>query len=179
MTYRRKTQVLVLAWLTVIAVLFGYVFSLVDVSNQKILQEIQVQQLKYEQLLAEQKSYLLARQDLDKLATLRFRPDEFFSRDVQLVSEIRMLEELAENLEVDFNIGLAGEAKNLAKAPDTSEELIVPYSLQLSGSFAHMIQYLEVMERLPFVTSVKTINFSPAAAGDVNLSLAAQFYIKK
>ena len=55
-------------------------------------------------LKAERESYRLAKEDLEALANKTYQPVDFFSKDVSLVTEIKTLEALGEQMGVTMQL---------------------------------------------------------------------------
>jgi len=178
-SYKYKIILLVVGWLALAGLLFGYIFGILSQGSQNKVTEIIAKKKEVMDLQAEQRSYQLAKNDLDQLASKDLQPDDFFSRDTSLVNEVRELESLAERNNLEINFGLAGMATSLGKAKTSAELLIAPYTMNLEGQFSNVVTFLQSVEYLSFITHLKTVSVSSTSGGEVNASFSSVFYLKK
>lgn len=131
-------------------------------------------------LKAERESYRLAKEDLEDLAKKSYQPADFFSKDISLVTEIKTLEALGEQMGVIMQLsGVSGTAAAAAKAKTTTALAVIPYSIYLSGPLDKVVKYIEAVENLSFVTKTEALSINAAENGNVNAVLGASFFIKK
>ena len=177
---RHKIYIALTIWLGLTGMAFGYAFKLLDTSNRSLNSEISQEQRSLALLEAEQNSYKLAREDLEKLRGQPDQPENFFSQDITLVNEIRTLENITKLNNVTLSLsGLSGTTKNASSAKVRSNLVRIPYSLGLSGNFADVINTLETIENLPFITELTNISVSSTGNGSVSAGSTAYFYLEK
>lgn len=180
MPAKNKIYIAAAAWLIVCLAVFGYFFKILDRQNTATLAQIVGQNNELAVLDAQQKSFTMAKQDLADLAKQSLLPDDFFSQDVTLVKEIQTLENLGNKLQVNFNLsGLSGTVKNAPKAKTQGDIVTVPYSISLSGSFPRVVDFIETMENLSFITHLTTLSLSGNGSTGVNANLTAIFYVRR
>ncbi len=167
-------------WLSLSLIMFFYLFSILDITNTQSIKAMEQQNKDLAVLIAERESYIKAKADLQKISKEEIQPDTFFSKDISLVNEIRTLESWAEKLNVKMQLtGVSGTINTLPKAKTLTPIGTVPYSIGLLGSFTQVVNFVEVLENLSFITNVTAVSISNAADGQVNLNLSASFYLKK
>lgn len=174
-----KTYAAAVAWLALCAVMFSYAFGILDSSNRRIVSQITEQQKSLTALQAERDSYIKAQADVAKMKSLSIQPQDFFNKDITLVKEIETLENWSKLLGVTLNLsGLSGTIKTAPKVKSLTEIFSLPYSISLSGPYTQVVNFLEVLEHLPFITNISNLNLSGATGDAVNASFAASFYLK-
>jgi hypothetical protein len=179
MAAKNKIIIALIIWLAASAFVFAYLFKMFDQANQDIIGKIAEQKKQLFALQAQQESFKLAQQDLKNLANKPVQPDNFFSQDVTLVKEIMTLENLGEKLNVNFSLnGLSGTIKNAPKVTSLSGLVSVPYGISLNGSFPRVVDFIETMENLNFITHLTSLNMS-ASGDNVSANLTAIFYLRK
>lgn len=160
--------------------LFLYGFKLLDAGNAATAQALIDQRKQLNDLQTEQRNFQLGNQDLETLEQKPNHPDNFFSKDVRVVNEIKILEALGRDTKVNFTLAVSGTVQSGGKTPGVNSDILsIPYSLTLSGPFANVAAFLEQMENLSFVTQAKTIAISSSGKGPVNASVSATFFITK
>ena len=177
-----KTKIIILlcAWLAVCALMFGYIFPLLDKANESVLDTQSKLLTSLSLLKAENESYKQSQADLQKLAQQPIQPSDFFSRDVTFVNEIVDLDDLSKknNVQMQFS-GVSGTVGSAAKASTITPVAQIPYSLSISGNLPDVLNFLKELENAGFITTINTVNMSGADLGHVNASLSANFYLKK
>ena len=167
-------------WLIVCFVVFSYVFKFLERANKQTKSKIDQQNKELTVLEAEKESFDKAKEDLSNLSQKDLQPEDFFSKDITLVNEIKTLETLAQNLGVELNLsGISGTTKTAPKAKTQGDIVIIPYSISLNGQFSKTVDYIESLENLPFITRLTALSINAAASGNVNANLTANFYLRK
>ncbi len=180
MSAKNKIYVGVAVWVVACASMFMYFFHILDNSNQLLVSNIGDKRHILSVIKAERDSYQKAKKDLQELQSKPIQPDSFFSKDVTLVNEIRTIEQLGKDLDVAVTLtGVSGTAQSAAKAKTSSSLAAIPCNLTVVGDFSHTVAFVESLENLDFITNVSTVNVSGAANSKVNITLGANFYIKK
>lgn len=180
MSARKKIIALGLSWVALCAVMFGYVFGLFSDGNAEAQRRYQEREMELYRLQAEQESFQRAERDLEVLERDTHQPEQYFSRDVTLVSEIETLEKLASSLKLTFALsGLSGTASAARRAKAQSDLLSVPYSVSIGGAYADVVEFFERLEHLPFITHVTAVTVSAASGGKVNASFTGVFFVRK
>ncbi len=179
LSYKYKIVVLVGVWLVASFILIFYVFGWINQGSQKKIAEILELKKEQMELQAEQTSYQLAKSDLELLEKKDIKPENFFSKDTSLVNELRTIEALAEKHNLVLTLSIAGTANTLGKAKTSGELLLVPYSISLGGEYVDIVNFLKSMEKLSFITHLRTVSFGATGQGKASLTTSALFYIKK
>lgn len=178
--YKNKIYILSLCYIVGCIILFGYGFGILDNDNASAEKIIKDQRTMLNDLQNEQRSFQLASQDLETLKAKAHQPDDFFSKDVRVVNEIKTLETIGAQYNVGFELKISGTAASGAKTPGvTGSILSIPYTIGLTGGFSDIMAFMEQMEQLGFVTHVKAVSLSNAGGGKVHAVLNAIFYIQK
>lgn len=177
---QKKIYLVSAVWLAVVFLMFNLGFKFLDSSNKKTREKIQEQTKEEAVLINEKESYDSAKKDLDELKAKTVQPEEFFSKDITLVNEIKFLEELGSQYGVKLNLsGLSGTVKTAPKAKTQSDIVIAPYGINVAGSFPNVLAFLEHMENLPFLTQLTGFSLSAAGGKDVVLNMSANFYLER
>lgn len=180
MSAKNKIILLSIAWLVVAVIMNLFLFKIMNKKNQAALDDMATDRQNLVLLEKESESFKKAQNDLEKMAEQKIQPADFFSKDITLVNEIKVLEDL-NNLfgtEVNFS-GVSGVVNpGLAGAGTASGLVFVPYSVSLSGSLAGVIKQIETIENLKFITKINGLNLSSTAEGKVNATLSSGFYVK-
>lgn len=177
-----KSKIIVAAtgFILVSALLFGYVFGLVDSHNANLADKVQSVRKDLAELEAEQHNFELGKKDIALLATKDIQPDSFFSADTKFVNEVQTLEKLSESLGVELTVQVTGTIANAPKAKTTTDIRMIPTTIQLVGSYTALVEFVQTLEHLQFVTNVKSISISPKEqGGEVALTLIGNFFLKK
>ena len=167
-------------WIAVDFAMVSHYFNIFDNTSRQTLEQIAAQRQEMAQLSAERDSYLRAKQDLVELQGKAVQPEDFFSRDVTLVNEIKTLENLGQKLKVALTLsGLSGTVTSAPKAKTQGEIFVVPYSISVTGDFSDVVAFIETMENLDFVTTLSALNISASSDSKVSASLTANFYLRQ
>lgn len=179
MSAKNKIYIVACAWLVLCAAMFLYLFKILDEKNLAAIDAISGQQKELAQLEAEESSFKKAKSDLAKFATETYQPRDLFSRDITLVNQLRILEALAQKLNVKISLsGVSGTVKTVPKTTISGEVLYVPYSMGINGSFANVLSFLESLENLSFVTDIGVLNLS-GTGNNISAGFSANFYLKQ
>ncbi len=177
---KNKIVVLLIVWFGLSAISFGYFFKILDRANKLTLLSVDKQKKELAQLKAEQQSESQAQWDLDTLAKENIQPEDFFSRDITLVNELKVLEALGQRLGVKMQIGgVSGTIHTVSKAKTITPLGVIPYSINVNGSLPRVVDFIETLENLRFITNVSNISISSADQSTVNVNMTANFYLKK
>lgn len=168
-----------LVFCVAVGLVFGYGISWLSHKHEEQLTQILEEKKSVLELRQEQRNIELAQQDLRDLALKNHQPEDFFSKDTALVSDLSMLEAQARNLHIDFTLNVSGTLNTAVKAKTSSELYIVPFSVQLSGSFNDILAYLDFLEHAPTVFTARSVTVTAAAKGLVSVSLVGNFYLRK
>ncbi len=180
MKAKNKIILALAGWAIISSAMFFYFFDILDQANQKTLNSMAQQRKDLANLKAERESYRLAKEDLEALANKTYQPVDFFSKDVSLVTEIKTLEALGEQMGVTMQLsGVSGTATTAAKAKTITALAVVPYSIYLTGQLEQVVKFIEAVENLSFVTKTDTLSINAGENGNVVAVLSASFFIKK
>jgi hypothetical protein len=177
---KNKIILLLLAWLILSVVMFTYFFKLLDGQNQATLDSMAQERKDLAALQAQDASYKQAQADLQELANKPLQPEDFFTSDISLVNEIQTLENLAlkYNLKMQLS-GVAGTVNSLPNAGTVTPIGMVSYGISLSGDFFQVVNFIESLEHLSFITNPTNISIGAADGGNVSASMTANFYLRK
>jgi Tfp pilus assembly protein PilO len=176
--YRIYIAAAIFAVFAVVVVVFGYGFF--DSRNEALAEQAAVTKQAYENAQAEQKSYEQGKRDLATLEKKDLKPLELFSQDVTVVDKIADLEAKAKAEQISFTLQVSGTRSDAAPLPGTiSSLLIVPYTMNVAGSYEQVLRFLERVEHVNFATSVKGITISAQKGNQVRALITAEFYIQK
>ncbi len=177
---KNKVIVISLIWLIVSGVMFGYFFKILDDANLTALTKISKDKQQLVILQAQNTSYIQAQADLKAMASKPIQPDDFFSRDITLVNEIKTLEGLSQKLNVQMQFsGVSGTVDIVPKANTATALGVVPYSLSVTGDLQSVVNFIETMENLSFVSNITSLALNSGDQGKVSASLSANFYLRK
>ena len=75
--------------------------------------------------------------------------------------------------------GVSGTINTAPKAKTTTALVVIPYSISLSGSLQDVLNFIETLENLSFITNVGSVSIAAADSGSVSAGLTANFYLRK
>jgi Tfp pilus assembly protein PilO len=177
---KNKIIVVLIIWLTVSAAMFLFFFNLLDNQNQATLDSMAQERKDLVVLQAQDASYKKAQADLQELAGKPLQPQDFFTSDTSLVYEIQTLENLAAKYNLKMQIGgVAGTVNSLMSAGTVTPIVTVPYSISLNGDFFQVVNFIESLEHLSFITNPTNISIEASDNGNVSASMTANFYLRK
>lgn len=177
---KNKIITLVAGWLLLCAAMLMYFFGLLDASNQKTLEGLNKVKTDLAAVRAQSESYKQEQADLQLLSQKAIQPDDFFSKDITLVNEIKTLESLSSEMSVKMSLsGVSGTVNTAAPAVTATPMVVVPFSLNLNGNFSDVIAFIETLEHESFISNVTGFSISAAGPGQVTANLGGSFYIKK
>jgi hypothetical protein len=179
MTARKKIYIILGLWVMVCLSMAMYFFNIYDSKNRVLIGRIEDSRRELGQLETEQSSFQLARQDLELMSKKPYQPENFFSKDVTLVNEIKYLEDLGERLNIDLTLsGISGTVKSAPKAKTIGSIVTVPYSISVVAPFSKVVEFLEILENLDFITNVSSLSLSAVSENKISASLTANFYLR-
>jgi Tfp pilus assembly protein PilO len=180
LTAKNKIIAIATAWVVVSALMLFYFFGILDASNQQMVDAIAKEKKDLQTLQAQNQSYLQAKADLKQLEEKEHQPEDFFSKDITLVNELRVLEGLKTKFNLQMQItGIAGSLPSLPKAKTASSLAMVPYSISATGNFSDVLDFIETLQNLNFITNITNVSVRAAERGQVSVGMAASFYIRK
>lgn len=167
-------------WLALCSLMFFYGFNILGSSNRLALTDIAEKKTQLLQLQAQAESYQLAQKDLKQMEGEKLQPEDFFSVDITLVKEIQTLEGLAKSIGINLSLGgITGVISTVPNGQVEQELYVLPYSISASGSLEKVVNFIETLENLGFITKLNSLSISSAGSGNVNASMGANFYIRK
>jgi len=90
------------------------------------------------------------------------------------------LENLGKASQVSLSIsGISGTINTLPKAKTLSELYITPYYMSVSGSYINVMNFVESLYNLSFVTTINSLSLSSNGKDTVGVTLSANLYIRK
>jgi Tfp pilus assembly protein PilO len=177
---KNKIILLLLVWLILSVAMFMYFFKLLDGQNRATLDSMAQERKDLAALQAQDASFKQAQADLQELAGKPLQPENFFTKDISLVNEIQTLENLAVKYNVKMQIsGVAGTIASLSNAGTVTPIGAVPYGINLTGDFFQVVNFIESLEHLSFITNPTNISIGAAEGGNVVASMTANFYLRK
>ncbi len=120
-----------------------------------------------------------AQKDLNELKNKAHVPEDFFSKDITLVDDIRLLETRANDSGVDLTLTVSGTLNTAIKAKNASELFVVPFSVQLKGPFANVVSYMDFLEHFGTLFTVRNVSLIGATGDNVTANLVGNFYLRK
>lgn len=182
-SYQNKIVGTVCLFVVGTLLLFAYGFQWLDSLQASQLEQILTQKKSVLELRQQQQNIQLAKKDLKQVSDEKIAPDDLFSTDETLVEEISQIESQASKLNLALTLSVAGTVAQASKAQVTSDLVTIPFSMQVQGSFGHVVQFMDALEHAGFVLTVRSINVtSTSSASDadaVTSSLAGVFYLRK
>ncbi len=180
MSAKNKIVIAVVIWLIASVSMVMYGFGIFSTGNQKMLFQIQESKKELAALQEEKNSYAQAQKDLEQMLKEKIQPQDFFSQDVTLVNELKILEDLQDSLGIKLTVsGVSGTAGSAAKAKTQSDIVSVPYGISASGPFESIVHLVQTLENLPFVTTIGSLAISSGEKGTVNFATNANFYLRR
>jgi Tfp pilus assembly protein PilO len=177
---KNKIAIVVISWLVLCGVMFLYLFPIMDGKNQAELDSMAQDRKSLVLLQAQDQSYKQAQSDLQELASKTYQPEDFFTKDISLVNEVKTLEDLAAKYNLKMILtGVNGTIAALPKADTASNLAQIPYGITLSGDFYQAVNFIETMENLSFVTNITSLSINAADKSSIVVSLGANFYLSK
>lgn len=180
LSYKYKIIIASVVFVAFAAGMFGYGYTLLEGRNQRLSDAALESQTQYELLKVEQRSFEQGQKDIATLAQKPVPPEELFSRDTKVVKEIKTLEDIAAQNNVEFALAISGTSKTAVQATGTASEIfVVPYTATITGSFDGIMKYMQKAEHLPFATHMNLVTLTAQEDGDLRAQLNSEFYIKK
>jgi Tfp pilus assembly protein PilO len=180
-SYKNKIIVSTTLLIVTYLALFGYVFPMVDKKNEAQIAKVTEKKTEYQNLLSEKKSFELGQRDLKLIASKAYQPKDLFNTDKFLVNAVEQLEQAARLSDVSFALQVAGKTDSItAKGQKTASGLvIIPYSMDVKGSFGNVVAFMERLEHMPFITHSQGVDLSNQPNNQVGALIKAQFFIRK
>ena len=178
---KNKIMIFSAVWIFVSTLMFLFLFKIMDARNQAALNDMAKNRQDLVTLQGQSLSFKQAQADLDKMAKMDIQPKDFFSKDITLVKEIQVLENLDGkfNTKITFS-GVSGVVTEGLQPSDTISPLVyVPYTLQINGSFSDVLKLIQTFENLSFVTKVNQISLTSSGDGKTNAALSSGFYVER
>ena len=177
---KNKIYILIAAFIVVCGILFGYGFSIFQKASDSIALRIYDKAKEFKALEAEQRSYEAGKIDLAKLEKMEFKPSDLFSQDTRLVKEIKELESMADENNLELTVSISGTSLETKKVKESNSNIFLfPYSMNLSGKYSDLIKFMQSVEHAPFVTYVDNLSITSIGENTVRAIFNASFYIKK
>lgn len=176
-----KISLALAVWAVLTAGMFTYGFKIVESTNAEAQTKLGGLNSELAVLQAERDSFNNAKKDLDALSKKDLQPENFFSKDVTLVNEIRFFESLAERVGIKMILsGPSGTAKSAPKAKSLSGDIVnVSLNINITGSFVKIIEFAEAMENLPFATQTSGLTLGTLSGNEVSATFVGNFYFRK
>ncbi len=179
LTYRIKLFALLIAFAVFTGLMFTYGYGIMDSRNQAQLDSVNKQNLELLVLKKEQVNFEQGKKDIAALSQKTFPPQDLFSKDTKVVKEIKILEDLAKQYGLEFDLQVSGTTKNAVKVPEISGELfLVPYTVNVTGPFAGIQKYVEMSEHTSFINQTQNITLQALNEGRTRATLKSVFYLK-
>jgi Na+-transporting methylmalonyl-CoA/oxaloacetate decarboxylase gamma subunit len=178
-TYQIKIAVSITGFVVVVIVLFTLVFPWLLGRLERRVADILDRKKTVLELRQEQRNMELAQQDLEELKAKPLAPDDLFSQDITLVTELLQLERKAKELNITLSLTVTGTVATATKAKTTSDLYAVPFSLQLVGRFGDVVAYTDYLEHAAAVMTIRTVSVNASNQDMVTASLGGLFYLRK
>jgi hypothetical protein len=177
---KNKIIILSVAWLVISFIMLSFIFKIMDTKNQAALERMATDRQDLAILQGKSLSFKQAQSDLEKLSKEELQPTDFFSKDINLVKEIQVLEDLDAkfNTKVVFS-GVSGVIGKGQLSADTASAMsLVPYTLSVNGSFQDVVKLVESFENLYFISKINGLSLSSSGEGGVNANIGSGFYVE-
>lgn len=177
---KTKTILLLAAFVLFAVGMFFFGYGIMADRNQIVSDDIAKRRVELEILQREQKSFEQGKKDLAQLASSQYPPENLFSKDTRVVNEIQRLEEAAQRYSLDLTIGVTGNTKTAEPVPGTSSGLnAVPYTMTLNGGFGNALLFMQMAERMPFISHAQNLSITVSTGSDTRTVITSEFYLKK
>jgi hypothetical protein len=177
---KNKIILALAGWIITCAGMLMYGFDILQGGNQQLIFQIEESKKELAALQDEKDSFVQAQKDVEQMKSEKIQPEDFFSKDITLVNELKTLEGLGDSLGVELSVsGISGTAKTAGKAKTISDIATVPYSIYANGPYRNIVDLVQTLENLPFVSTINAISLSVGDQGSVNLSLGASLYLRR
>lgn len=179
LTSRIKLFLVLAGFAIFAALMFTYGYGVLDTRNAAQLDLVTKQNLELQVLKKEQLNFEQGKKDIASLSQKTFPPQDLFSKDTKVVKEIKLLEDLAKQYSLQFDLQVSGTTSTAQKVAGTSGGLLlVPYTVTIMGSFNNIQKYVEAAEHTPFINQSQSITVQGGASGQTRASLNSVFYLK-
>ncbi|HMR55157.1 MAG TPA: hypothetical protein PKD34_01015 [Candidatus Doudnabacteria bacterium] len=160
-------------------IMFGFGYGILEARNQLRLDSVVEKGLELEILQREQRNFEQGKRDLVSLEEKTYPPQDLFSKDTRVVKEIRELEILAQQYNLEFELTVTGTSAEAAKAEGVSGELlIVPYQVAVEGAYNNILRYIEAAEHTTFINQTQSVSFTALEGNRTQAEIISQFYLK-
>lgn len=177
---RTKLILVIALFAAFVIFMFTFGYGILEGRNKAQLGVIEKRKLDLLVLEREQQNFRQGRLDIEELESKEYPPQELFSKDTKVVKEIKQLENLASDYNLEFTLGVTGGVETAEEATEvTSELLIIPYTITLEGAYLNLIKYLQAAEHTLFVNHTSEIRMTSQKGGTVRTQLFSRFYLKK
>lgn len=175
-----KIVLSIFIWLVLTAGLFFYAIPKMSKSLTDLRQGHKEQLDALNKLKAQAASLERMRQDLDSQKKQKVLPSDLFSDDLNLVNEIKQMEDNAAKSNVKTTLAIsesADKAKPLVGS--LSGLVVIPYNLKVAGDFPSFVQFVKYMENSFFVSPFSGMNITVGKETGMESQLGGSFFIKK
>ncbi len=178
-SYRSKIVIGLIVLAVFYGATFGYIYPVIDKKNAALVTDVEAHRKEFEELQSEKRSYELGQRDIILLKDKPIQPTGLFSTDKQVVSAVKLLEQIATESGVEFSLQVSGTVSSGIKAVGTGSDILtIGYTMKVVGAFGDIVTFIERVEHVPFVTHVQRVSLA-ASEESVIATLNAQFYLKK
>lgn len=178
-TYQMRIIGSVTVFIVLLGLAFVYGFPWLSSLNRAKLEEILASKKVVIELKQEQANVEQAKKDLQDLSSKVRVPEEFFSKDITLVDDLRILEAKAKESAVDMTLSVSGTLNTAVKAKTASELYSVPFSVQLKGDFKDVVAYMDFLEHFGTLFTVRSVSMLGGTSDVVTANLVGNFYLRK
>ncbi|MEZ4180382.1 MAG: hypothetical protein R3B41_02630 [Candidatus Doudnabacteria bacterium] len=177
---KSKVIILLVGFVIFAVLMFFLVYPYFDKRNKDILAQINTKKLDLIILEREQKNFKQARTDIEDLRSKDYPPQELFSRDTKVVKEIKVLEGIANDYNLDFSLQVNGGVEDFKPVEGlTSELFIVPYSVTLEGAYNNVLKYLGSAQKTSFINHTTVVSIRAIEDGLVEAIIESNFYLQE
>lgn len=187
MTLNNKILAHFAVWGVVAGLSLFFVFpKLAD--NLKDLQKDHADQIEQlNDLKNHAKGIELMQSDIDNIEKQSLHPDSLFTSDVELVNEIKHIEETAQVTAVELDpIGVSGSVTATDKTKSKEQTLVsksdlvpIPFTVTLRGDFLSSLKFIEYFEHNYFLSPINALTFTVSENRPVETKILSNFYLLK
>ncbi|HMQ01653.1 MAG TPA: hypothetical protein PKD79_01120 [Candidatus Doudnabacteria bacterium] len=177
--YKIKLVLLIVIFLAFAGAMFTFGYGILEARNQARLDIVVEKGLELEILQREQRNFEQGKRDLISLEEKAYPPQDLFSKDTRVVTEIKALEILAQRYNLDFDLTVTGTAAEASKATGVSGELLqIPYLVSIEGPYNNILKYIEAAEHTTFINQTQSISLRALDNGMTKADIISKFYLK-
>jgi hypothetical protein len=180
MAPKNKIYISIAIWIALTAAVFGFIAPKLSSGIIALQSSHEKQLTEYNKLTDELQALKKAQEDFNKVEKQDVKPTDLFTSDLKLVNEIKMIEQMAAKTSLTPALTITGTADKAVSVKESVSGLsMVPYSINLKGSFLNVVSFLKYLENSTFISPVNALTVTHDDNGNVNANILTNFYIYK